>query len=213
MIKQFTKALLTASIIALPLAITSGSPALSEEKKEFKVCWSIYVGWMPWGYLQDSGIMKKWADKYEIDVEIVQINDYVESINQYTAGEFDACSMTNMDGLSIPAGGGVDTIVEALNSAAVTDLRRQQTNLIQRKAVLMTRYGERHPEVQRVNNEEADLDRQISAELRRIVSSLEQDVLISRERVSALQTSLNSYKSELTDNNQDAVELAELLIG
>ena len=48
--------------------------------------------------------MKKWADKYGITVEIVQINDYVESINQYTAGEFDGCSMTNMDALSIPAG-------------------------------------------------------------------------------------------------------------
>ncbi|MEM8651270.1 MAG: putative urea ABC transporter substrate-binding protein, partial [Pseudomonadota bacterium] len=31
------------------------------------------------------------------------------SINQYTAGQYDGCSMTNMDGLSIPAGGGVDT--------------------------------------------------------------------------------------------------------
>ena len=53
--------------------------------------------------------MKKWADKYGITVEIVQINDYVESINQYTAGDYDGCSMTNMDALSIPAGGGVDT--------------------------------------------------------------------------------------------------------
>ena len=53
--------------------------------------------------------MKKWADKYDISVEIVQINDYVESINQYTAGAYDGCSMTNMDALSIPAGGGVDT--------------------------------------------------------------------------------------------------------
>ncbi|MEM7462719.1 MAG: putative urea ABC transporter substrate-binding protein [Pseudomonadota bacterium] len=79
------------------------------EKTDFKVCWSIYVGWMPWGYLETSGIMDKWAEKYGIDVEIVQINDYVESINQYTAGEYDACSMTNMDALSIPAGGGVDT--------------------------------------------------------------------------------------------------------
>ncbi|HBN49974.1 MAG TPA: lipid kinase, partial [Thalassospira sp.] len=32
-----------------------------------------------------------------------------ESINQYTAGEYDGCSMTNMDALSIPAGGGIDT--------------------------------------------------------------------------------------------------------
>ena len=53
--------------------------------------------------------MKKWADKYGITVDVVQINDYVESINQYTAGEYDGCAMTNMDALSIPAGGGVDT--------------------------------------------------------------------------------------------------------
>ncbi|MEM9350468.1 MAG: putative urea ABC transporter substrate-binding protein, partial [Pseudomonadota bacterium] len=58
---------------------------------------------------EDSGIMDKWADKYGIDVEIVQINDYVESIIQYTEGEFDGVSATNMDTLSIPAGGGVDT--------------------------------------------------------------------------------------------------------
>ncbi|MEM9392973.1 MAG: putative urea ABC transporter substrate-binding protein [Pseudomonadota bacterium] len=84
-------------------------PATAQEKTEFKVAWSIYVGWMPWGYLEDSGIMDKWADKYEIDVEIVQINDYIESINQYTAGAFDGVSATNMDTLSIPSGGGVDT--------------------------------------------------------------------------------------------------------
>ena len=53
--------------------------------------------------------MDKWADKYEIDVEIVQINDYVESIIQYSAGEFDGVTATNMDTLSISSGGGVDT--------------------------------------------------------------------------------------------------------
>lgn len=91
------------------LAATLGTPLSAEQKTEFKVAWSIYVGWMPWGYLEDSGIMDKWADKYGIDVEIVQINDYIESINQYTAGAFDGVSATNMDTLSIPSGGGVDT--------------------------------------------------------------------------------------------------------
>jgi NitT/TauT family transport system substrate-binding protein len=85
------------------------APAGAEEKTEFRVAWSIYVGWMPWGYMADSGIMDRWADKYGISVEIVQINDYIESINQYTAGAFDGVSATNMDTLSIPAGGGVDT--------------------------------------------------------------------------------------------------------
>jgi NitT/TauT family transport system substrate-binding protein len=102
----------TASKLVLPLiaaGLFSGTSAIAQEKTEFKVAWSIYVGWMPWGYMEDSGIMDKWADKYGIDVEIVQINDYVESINQYTAGAFDGVSATNMDTLSIPAGGGVDT--------------------------------------------------------------------------------------------------------
>lgn len=94
---------------AAALLITTSGAALAQEKTEFRVAWSIYVGWMPWGYLEDSGIMDKWAEKYGIDVEIVQINDYVESINQYTAGAFDGVSATNMDTLSIPAGGGVDT--------------------------------------------------------------------------------------------------------
>ena len=91
------------------LGAVSLSPAQAEKKDSFRVAWSIYVGWMPWGYMSDSGIMKKWADKYGIAVEIVQINDYIESINQYTAGAFDGVSATNMDTLSIPSGGGVDT--------------------------------------------------------------------------------------------------------
>ncbi len=108
---SFKKSLLSlAAAAAISVSATlSATPAMAEKKTEFKVAWSIYVGWMPWGYLEDSGIMDKWADKYGIDVEIVQINDYVESINLYTAGEFDGVSATNMDTLSIPAGGGVDT--------------------------------------------------------------------------------------------------------
>ncbi|MEM0908714.1 MAG: putative urea ABC transporter substrate-binding protein [Pseudomonadota bacterium] len=96
----------TATLIGLLLGLGQAS---AQEKKEFEVCWSIYVGWMPWGYMEESGILEKWADKYGISIEAVQINDYVESINQYTAGQYDGCSMTNMDALSIPAGGGVDT--------------------------------------------------------------------------------------------------------
>ncbi|WP_424968292.1 putative urea ABC transporter substrate-binding protein [Dinoroseobacter sp. S375] len=100
---------LKTALLTTALGLALAAPASAMEKSEFRVAWSIYVGWMPWGYLEDSGIMDKWAEKYGIDVEIVQINDYVESINQYTAGAFDGVSATNMDTLSIPSGGGVDT--------------------------------------------------------------------------------------------------------
>src|SRR5690606_1476833 len=81
----------------------------SHAQDKFRVCWSIYVGWMPWGYGADQGIVDKWVKKYGIDIEVVQINDYIESINQYTAGAFDGCVMTNMDALTIPAASGVDS--------------------------------------------------------------------------------------------------------
>ncbi|MBR1222517.1 ABC transporter substrate-binding protein [Bradyrhizobium sp. U87765 SZCCT0131] len=96
-------------IAASAVAIAFVAPAEAAPKKDFKVAWSIYVGWMPWGYAADTGIVKKWADKYGITIEVKQFNDYVESVNQYTAGAFDAVTITNMDALSIPAAGGVDT--------------------------------------------------------------------------------------------------------
>ena len=141
MIKTLTAAALASTTL---VAIAGTTPAIAQERTEFSVCWSIYVGWMPWGYLETSGIMDKWADKYGIDVEIVQINDYIESINQYTAGAFDGCSMTNMDALSIPAGGGVDTTalivgdysngndgIVLKDGDSVADLEGQNVNLVE----------------------------------------------------------------------------------
>jgi NitT/TauT family transport system substrate-binding protein len=99
------RALVPAVMLIAALAI----PGSALAKDQFRIAWSIYVGWMPWDYAAQSGIVKKWADKYGIEIEVVQINDYVESINQYTAGAFDGCVMTNMDALTIPAAGGVDS--------------------------------------------------------------------------------------------------------
>jgi len=96
----------------LALSLLAGGtlqPARAAERTSFNIAWSIYVGWMPWDYADRTGILKKWADKYGIKIRLTQINDYVESINQYTAGSFDGCVMTNMDMLTIPAAGGVDS--------------------------------------------------------------------------------------------------------
>ena len=105
MISRRSLLLAGVSVLALPLA----GPASAQSRTEFKVAWSIYVGWMPWGYAADSGIVKKWADKYGLTIQVTQFNDYVESLNQYTAGAYDAVTVTNMDALSIPSAGGVDT--------------------------------------------------------------------------------------------------------
>jgi NitT/TauT family transport system substrate-binding protein len=100
------------ALMACTLAAASCSPSSDTAvapRKEFNIGWSIYAGWMPWPYAQQAGIVKKWADKYGIKINIVQVNDYVESVNQYTAGKLDGVTVANMDALTIPAAGGKDT--------------------------------------------------------------------------------------------------------
>jgi NitT/TauT family transport system substrate-binding protein len=139
--RGLSKLALAAGAAAL---LAGASPAMAAPKKDFKVAWSIYVGWMPWGYAADTGIVKKWADKYGLKIEVTQFNDYVESINQYTAGAFDALTVTNMDALSVPAVGGVDTTAVIVgdfsngndavilkNKTKLSEIKGQKVNLVE----------------------------------------------------------------------------------
>jgi len=80
------------------------------KKPKFTLMWSIYVGWMPWPYGAEAGVIKKWADKYGIEIEVRQA-DYIPSIEAYVAGKADACPMTNMECLDMPAASGIDNTV------------------------------------------------------------------------------------------------------
>ncbi len=98
--------------MACCLAIVAfGQTASAADKKTFKVGYVVYIGSMPMAWMKSSGVMKKWADKYNVDIELVQLNDYVAGINQFIAGDIDAVATTDMDQLVMPAAGGVDSSV------------------------------------------------------------------------------------------------------
>jgi NitT/TauT family transport system substrate-binding protein len=157
------------------LATLSIAHADTGGKKEFNVAWSIYAGWMPWPYADQSGILKKWADKYGITIHLKQL-DYIESINQYTAGQFDACLMTNMDALTIPAAGGVDTSIIIVGDYSngndgltlkgkkdLKDIKGQKVNLVELSvshyflARALDSVGLSEKDVKVVNTSDADI--------------------------------------------------------
>jgi NitT/TauT family transport system substrate-binding protein len=172
-----TRALVTAAAMYLLMSVGVASRGLAAEKTSFNVAWSIYVGWMPWDYADHSGILKRWADKYGIKITLTQLNDYVESINQYTAGQFDACVMTNMDLLTIPAAGGVDStalivgdfsngndgVVLKGKGKTLADIKGQKINLVELSVshYLLIRalasIGLRERDIKVVNTSDADI--------------------------------------------------------
>lgn len=161
-------------LLAVSLTVTGSLPAVAS--KRFDVCWSHYTGWEPWAYADERGILKKWADKYGIDIRLSLVNDYVESINLYTAGRFQACTMTNMDALTIPAVGGVDSTalivgdfsngndgIVMKRGTSVKDLKGRKVQLVQLSVshYLLSRalaaHGMRERDVKLVNTSDADI--------------------------------------------------------
>ncbi len=183
--RRSSAARLPALIAALAVLMLNGfaPPVRAAERTSFKVAWSIYVGWMPWDYADRSGILKKWADKYGISINLTQLNDYVESINQYTAGQFDACAMTNMDMLTIPSAGGVDStalivgdfsdgndgVVLKGRGKQLADIKGQKINLVELSVshYLLVRalatVGLRERDIKVVNTSDADIVAAFSA--------------------------------------------------
>jgi NitT/TauT family transport system substrate-binding protein len=143
---------------------------------KFSLAWSHYTGWEPWAYADAEGIVSKWADKYGIEIEVMLINDYIESINLFTAGSFDAVTATNMDALTIPAVGGIDTTaliigdysngndgIVARNANSLADLKGRDVRLVElsvshymlARALAMNNMQERDLTV--VNQSDADI--------------------------------------------------------
>jgi NitT/TauT family transport system substrate-binding protein len=102
------KLFLLSSLFLSLVLFSAAAPIAAPQKPSFTVGWSVYVGWDPYYYMAKSGILRKWADKYGIDIK-VQRFDYAPSLDAFVAKNIDACVMTNMEALDMPAASGVDT--------------------------------------------------------------------------------------------------------
>lgn len=167
-----------ACVIMTLVAVTATVSA-----QTYRIAWSHYTGWEPWEYARNAGILDKWAKKYGIEIQLDLINDYIESINLYTGGTYHGCVMTNMDALTIPAVGGVDSTALIIGDfsngndgivmkkgASVTDLKGREVKLVElsvshyllARALAMNQMKER--DLQLMNTSDADIAALFAAE-------------------------------------------------
>jgi NitT/TauT family transport system substrate-binding protein len=89
-----------------------------------------------------SGLLRKWADKYNVNIK-VQRFDYAPSLDAFVAKNIDACTMTNMEALDMPAASGVPTTVVLIgdysngNDALIVRNHLQLKDLAGKKLLLV----------------------------------------------------------------------------
>ena len=103
-----------------------------------------------------------------------------------------------------------EDVGEALGSPVVQALRAQRAAASQKVADLAGRYGERHPDLLKAKRELADLDGQIQAEVQRIISNLDAQAQVARQRTASVAGSVSQSKGSLAGNNRASVRLNEL---
>jgi NitT/TauT family transport system substrate-binding protein len=149
----------------------------AQQRPSFIVGWSVYVGWDPYYYMAKSGILRKWADKYGINIR-VQRFDYAPSLDAFVAKNIDACAMTNMEALDMPAAAGVDTTavlvgdysngndaVLVRQNLALAQIPGKQVLLVEKtvsqylfeRAMVMNGLGNQIKQVRYINTSDSDI--------------------------------------------------------
>lgn len=83
----------------------------------FTVAYSPNGGNNPYPYLERSGLLKKWADRYHLEIKLERL-DYSSAIEAFAGKKVEACVMSNMESLEIPATSGIDTTLIYVNDSS-----------------------------------------------------------------------------------------------
>lgn len=102
------------------------------------------------------------------------------------------------------------SLSDALNSQVIADLRVQYAELSSTEAEYALTYGSRHPLLQTVRSQLAQIRAQIAQEIGRIQISARNDYEIALSRERSLDASLKQLKQEKADANKWNVELQAL---
>jgi succinoglycan biosynthesis transport protein ExoP len=99
---------------------------------------------------------------------------------------------------------------DVLQSPVVSALRAQYASAAQNLAEKNSRYGSEHPQVATARAQVGDVERQITAEISRIVTSAGNDYQLAKSREDSLIASLDDLKEKAGSFNQASVKLREL---
>ncbi|MDX6750725.1 polysaccharide biosynthesis tyrosine autokinase [Geminicoccaceae bacterium 1502E] len=108
------------------------------------------------------------------------------------------------------AGRSIDVMSDVVGSPVIIALRAEETTLLRQEAELASQFGPRHPRMQQLQRDKANLQAKVNAEIARIAGSLENDVRVVQARINTIEGQLNRIKGLNVKDQQQIVKLQEL---
>ena len=152
---------------------------------------------------QDAGALESGQN-----IVVARLNSLNE---QLTLARTDRARKENIWKQLRDAGSNVDSISAVLNSTSVQNLRTRLNELQQESVRIAERYGEKHPERQRVATALANARNQLDDEIKKAVLNArnEYDAAVAQERV--LVGTLNDAKQAATELGRKGVDYSALV--
>ena len=152
---------------------------------------------------QDAGALESGQN-----IVVARLNSLNE---QLTMARTDRIRKENIWKQLRDAGSNVDSISAVLNNTSVQNLRGRLNELQQESARVAERYGEKHPERQRVANALANAKGQLEDEIKKAVLNAknEYDTAVAQERL--LLDTVNESKRAATDLSRKGVDYSALV--
>ena len=110
----------------------------------------------------------------------------------------------------LAAGDDVQTNPDILRSGAVSALRARLTAIGPTEAEVRSRYGERHPDVLKLQAERRVIEQQLTGEIEQAIANLKSEMEAAEWREASLAQSLAMVSDQSGLDNQVAVQLREL---
>ena len=138
-----------------------------------------------------------------------ELGDFNAQIAAARAQEADAQAKAKIIREMLSSGQPIESS-DILNSELIRRLSEQRVTLRAELAEQSTSLGDRHPRIQELKAQIADLDEQIRAEAAGIARSFENDARIAAARVDALSANFDQLKNQAASTNERDVELRAL---
>jgi capsular exopolysaccharide synthesis family protein len=101
-------------------------------------------------------------------------------------------------------------VSQVVSSPLITQLRQQQAELVQKQALMASRYGPQHPKMLDLIAEQRDLQTKIEEEIQHVVGTAANDVAVASSRAGALESNLRQLEGQSSVQGQARVEQREL---